>query len=73
MDEPTSYLDIRYRMELMDILRGLASNGVTIIMSLHELELAMSVSDRLLLIYDDGNSECDKPGDVMKKGLIFLI
>ena len=49
MDEPTSYLDIRYRMELMEVLEGLAKKGVTIVMSIHELELAVSVSDRLLL------------------------
>ena len=52
MDEPTSYLDIRYRMEFMDVIEGLAKEGVTIIMSLHELELALNYSDRLLLIYD---------------------
>ena len=40
MDEPTSYLDIRYRMELMEVLEGLAKKGVTIVMSIHELELA---------------------------------
>ncbi|MCR5776508.1 MAG: ABC transporter ATP-binding protein [Lachnospiraceae bacterium] len=70
MDEPTSYLDIRHRMELMDVIKGLAGDGMTIIMSLHELELAMAVSDRLLLIYEDGNTVCETPQNVIKKGLI---
>ncbi|WP_051625292.1 ABC transporter ATP-binding protein [Butyrivibrio sp. AE2005] len=70
MDEPTSYLDIRYRMELMEVLEGLAKKGVTIVMSIHELELAVSVSDRLLLVYDDGKTLCKTPLEVMEDGLI---
>jgi iron complex transport system ATP-binding protein len=70
MDEPTSYLDIRYRMELMEVLEGLAKKGVTIVMSIHELELAVSVSDRLLLVYYDGKTLCKTPLEVMEEGLI---
>ena len=70
MDEPTSYLDIRYRMELMEVLEGLSKKGVTIVMSLHELELAVSVSDRLLLVYEDGTTVCKTPSEVMEEGLI---
>ncbi len=70
MDEPTSYLDIRYRMELMEVLEVLAKKGVTIVMSIHELELAVSVSDRLLLVYDDGKTLCKTPSEVMEEGLI---
>ncbi len=70
MDEPTSYLDIRYRMELIDVIKKLSGEGVTVIMSLHELELALSVSDRLLLIYDDGRFLSEPPEDVLKKDLI---
>ena len=70
MDEPTSYLDIRYRMELMEVLEGLAKKGVTIVMSIHELELAVYVSDRLLLVYDDGKTLCKTPLEVMEEGLI---
>ena len=70
MDEPTSYLDIRYRMELMEVLEGLAKKGVTIVMSIHELELAVSVSDRLLLVYDGGKTLCKTPSEVMEEGLI---
>lgn len=70
MDEPTSYLDIRYRMEFMDVLEGLAKEGVTIIMSIHELELALTYSDRLLLVYEDGRTLCAEPSEVLNKGMI---
>ncbi len=70
MDEPTSYMDIKHRLELMKVIRGLAKTGITIIMSLHELELALEVSDRLLLVYDDGKTLVETPDDVLKKGLL---
>ena len=54
LDEPTSFLDINYKLELMDILRTLARNGKGIMMSLHELELAGMVSDRLVCVRTDG-------------------
>ncbi len=70
MDEPTSYLDIKHRMELMDVLKGLAGEGITIVMSIHELDLALSVSDRVLMIYDDGRCCCKTPEEVCFGGLI---
>jgi iron complex transport system ATP-binding protein len=39
-------------------------------MSIHELELAVSVSDRLLLVYYDGKTLCKTPLEVMEEGLI---
>ena len=35
LDEPTSYLDLRYRTELMETLKDLAREGRTVLMSLH--------------------------------------
>ena len=41
LDEPTSYLDIRHKIELLDILRKMAAeNHVAVVMSLHEVDLA---------------------------------
>lgn len=65
MDEPTSYLDIRYRTELMETLRGLAAEGKTILMSLHEIDLALEVSDRLLCVKEGGEVFCGTPWEVL--------
>lgn len=70
MDEPTSYMDIKHRLELMDIVKDLANKGITVIMSLHELELALDVADRTLLVYEDGHVEIMKPSEVLESGLI---
>jgi len=70
MDEPTSYLDIRYKIELMDTVKELSDQGVTVIMSLHEPELALRISDRILLIDDSGRASVKTPGEVINEGLI---
>lgn len=41
MDEPTSYLDVKYKLEFLSVLQELRhKKKLTVIMSLHELELA---------------------------------
>ena len=53
LDEPTSYLDIRYQIDLLRILRHLAkSRGTAIIMSIHELELAQKSADKVICVKD---------------------
>jgi cobyrinic acid a,c-diamide synthase len=55
LDEPTSYLDIRYKIDFMKILRDMADEGITVILSLHEIELARKISDRILCVGDNEN------------------
>lgn len=46
LDEPTSFLDMRYKLELLKLIRSLAhEKNKAIIMSLHELDLARAISD----------------------------
>ena len=47
LDEPTSYLDIKYKLEFLSILQRLKrQKNLTVIMSLHELDMAKRVSAR---------------------------
>ena len=51
LDEPTTFLDIRYKLELMEILRMLARDkGVAVIISLHELDMAQRIADDVLCV-----------------------
>ena len=55
LDEPTSYLDIRHKLVFLDLLRDLViSRNIGVIMSMHELELAQMISDRIVCITADG-------------------
>ena len=54
LDEPTSFLDIRHKLELLAILRSMAkSRKITVIMSLHEIDLAQKVSDKIVCVKGD--------------------
>ena len=50
LDEPASYLDIKWRLELVKILKKLSAEGVTIIASMHEIDLALKCADRILCV-----------------------
>ncbi len=55
LDEPTSYLDIRHKLEFLDLLRRLVSERqIGVIMSMHELELAHMTADRVVCISSEG-------------------
>ena len=54
LDEPTSYLDIRHKLELLALLRDMAKrSGITVLLSLHEIDLAQKISDRIVCIWGD--------------------
>lgn len=50
LDEPTSFLDIRHQLQLMDLAKGLAQQGKTVVLVLHDLTLALEHADRLVLL-----------------------
>jgi iron complex transport system ATP-binding protein len=51
LDEPTTYLDISYQVEVLELVRKLNENsGITIIMVLHDLNLAARYSDYLYVL-----------------------
>lgn len=53
LDEPTSFLDVKHKIELLEILRSMAKErGVTILMSLHEIDLASKISDTIACVGD---------------------
>ena len=57
LDEPTSFLDVKGKAELMDILQTLAhEKNVAIIVTLHELELAQKLADAVVCVAPQGVS-----------------
>ncbi|MBQ9272266.1 MAG: ABC transporter ATP-binding protein [Mogibacterium sp.] len=55
LDEPTSYLDIRHKLEFIDILKSLVrEKNIAVIVSMHELELAYITADEVLCIDSQG-------------------
>lgn len=67
LDEPTAYLDIRYQMKLMDLLRDLAGQRqMTIVLSLHEVEQAARISDQVLMVKSDRTCEIRTPDELLE-------
>lgn len=73
LDEPTTHLDIRHRLELVEILKTLSKEkGISVILSLHEIDIALKSCDRVLLVSDRkiqgyGSVEEVVDEDVIKK------
>ncbi|MFJ6392487.1 ABC transporter ATP-binding protein [Streptomyces sp. NPDC091972] len=52
LDEPTTYLDLRYQVELLDLIRDLADgHGIAVGVVLHDLDQAAAVADRVALLH----------------------
>jgi len=60
LDEPVSHLDIRYQMLTLEILQHLHSEGLTILMVLHDLNLASEFCSRIILL-SEGRIHTDGP------------
>ena len=71
LDEPTSFLDIRHKLELLSILHRMArEQKITVVMSLHEVDLAMKISDRILCVRGEEIFACGTPEEVLSDEVI---
>ncbi len=71
LDEPTTYLDIKYKLEFLALLRRQArEKGISILLSLHELDLARQISDRVVCVKDGHVVKNASPDEVFIPGYI---
>ena len=70
LDEPTTYLDIRHQLDLMRILRRLADEGKGVVAVLHDLPLALTFSDRLVVMREGQILTVDTPRGICESGII---
>ena len=64
-DEPTSALDPELGMEVLAVMRDLASEGMTMIVVTHEMHFARDVADRVMVMADGGVLELGPSAQVM--------
>ncbi|GLX70774.1 heme ABC transporter ATP-binding protein [Paenibacillus glycanilyticus] len=71
LDEPTTYLDIGYQVQLLDTVRQWQrQRGLTVVAVLHDLNLAALYCDRILVLHKGGIAAMGAPLDVLSEALI---
>ena len=72
LDEPTSFLDIRHKLELLAILKDMVrSRRLAVLMSLHELDLAQKISDRVVCVRGDRIDRQGPPEEIFSADYIM--
>lgn len=69
-DEPTTFLDIKYKLELMRLAKRLSSEGKTVVAVLHDIELAFANSDKIVVINNGEVTFCGSPSGLVDSGAI---
>ena len=71
LDEPTTYLDIRYQIEILELIKKLNREyGITIIMVLHDINQAIHFSDRIIGLKDGQVTAQGAPDEVITEDCI---
>lgn len=76
-DEPTSALDPELVGEVLEVMRTLAEDGMTMVVVTHEMRFARRAADRVVLMADRGIAEQGTPEQVLEhptseRGRAFL-
>ena len=67
LDEPTNHLDLKNQLDLLELI---SSTGKTIVLVLHDLNLAARYCDRILVLNHGTSIACGAPVDVLTPDLI---
>lgn len=74
LDEPTTYLDVRYQVEILELIKSLNENfGLTIIMVLHDINQALHYSDEIIGLHQGRVKVEGRPSDAINKESISLL
>ena len=71
LDEPTSALDLKYQIQILNILKNLnAHHNMTLVMAMHDLNLASRFCNRLLLLNEGKIVRDGTPKQVLEKNIL---
>lgn len=74
LDEPTTFLDITYQVEILDLLTNLnRTYGTTIVMVLHDINLSARYADHIFAVKDGQLVEEGDPSKVITSDLVKLV
>lgn len=73
LDEPTSHLDVHAQLATLDLLRRRARSGATVLLALHDLNLAAAFCDSLVVLHDGRVAAAGAPGAVLTPALLRTV
>jgi ABC-2 type transport system ATP-binding protein len=66
LDEPTLSLDAASSMQLLDMIRALARDGMTILISTHQLDIAETLADKIVILDNGRVIRAAATGDLIR-------
>lgn len=73
LDEPTRGIDVRAKGEIYDLIRGLADEGLTVVVVSSEIDEILAVADRIMVMFEGAVKGTVVPDDNMKREDILKI
>jgi len=74
LDEPTTYLDVAHQIDVLDLLRDLnRTQGTTVVMVLHDLNLAARYADHVVALRDGRLVGSGAPGDLVDEEFVARV
>ncbi|HET9947333.1 MAG TPA: ABC transporter ATP-binding protein, partial [Longimicrobiales bacterium] len=70
LDEPTASLDVRHEMEILELLRRAAGEGITVLLITHGLDVAAQFADHLVLLSQGRVAAEGPPGEVLREDVL---
>nr|WP_314242197.1 ABC transporter ATP-binding protein [Streptomyces sp. DSM 40907] len=71
LDEPTTYLDLAHAIDVLDLVDDLHESGCTVVLVLHDLNLATRYSDNLIVMKAGSILAQGHPRDVITAELLY--
>ena len=71
LDEPTTYLDLSHALDVLDLVDELSSQGRTVVMVLHDLNLAIRYSDHIIAMRDGAVVAQGSPAEVISEEMLL--
>ncbi|MGB3770573.1 MAG: ABC transporter ATP-binding protein [Rhodococcus sp. (in: high G+C Gram-positive bacteria)] len=74
LDEPTTYLDLAHSIEVLDLVDRMHDEmGRTVVMVLHDLNLAVRYSDRLVVMHEGKIVASGTPSEVIDERMLLEV
>lgn len=70
LDEPTTYLDVRHQLEVMEMAHTLAAEGKAVVLVLHDLCLALRTAHRMAVLADGRLRYFGEPEEAYSSGIL---